>query len=249
MHEPETVDVVLADACGTVPLEVKRVRNGRRVRLVVTGKKTVELRLPVDAPLEHALQFVQSKSRWLRQHLDATPVPSRISDFLREQGWLALGGEKWLLQWEQGVITTVEVLAREKRVRLTQPSAGGADGSLADVLWQLAAKFLPARLQALARLEGLSYQRCSVRNQRSRWGSCSARKTISLNWRLILLEPELQDYVLWHELCHLLQMNHAAGFWQELTRVCPQAEELDRRLSVEGSRILNLICEQEDKDE
>jgi predicted metal-dependent hydrolase len=60
---------------------------------------------------------------------------------------------------------------------------------------------------------GLSYSVLSVRDQSSRWGSCSARRGISLNWRLILLQPELQDYIILHELAHLTEMNHGKGFW------------------------------------
>ena len=69
---------------------------------------------------------------------------------------------------------------------------------------------------------GLSYRAISIRNQTSRWGSCSARRCISLNWRLILLRPELQDYIILHELAHLTEMNHGKGFWELLDQYDPE---------------------------
>ena len=72
-----------------------------------------------------------------------------------------------------------------------------------------------------ARLCGISVRRVSVRNQRSRWGSCSRRGTISLNWRLIQTPVFVRDYVILHELAHLRQMNHSARFWREVARLCP----------------------------
>jgi predicted metal-dependent hydrolase len=65
-------------------------------------------------------------------------------------------------------------------------------------------------------------RRVTVRNQRSRWGSCSRRGTISLNWKLIQAPPFVRDYIILHELMHLRQMNHSARFWREVENVCPE---------------------------
>jgi predicted metal-dependent hydrolase len=74
----------------------------------------------------------------------------------------------------------------------------------------------------LAEIHGLRITRVSVRNQRSRWGSCSRRGTISLNWRLIQTPPWVRDYIILHELAHTLQMNHSPRFWREVKRLCPE---------------------------
>ncbi len=85
----------------------------------------------------------------------------------------------------------------------------------------LAAKELPPRLLALAAAHQLTVYRVTVRDQKSRWGSCSRKRTISLNWRLIQTPPHVRDYILLHELMHLREMNHSARFWREVERVCP----------------------------
>jgi predicted metal-dependent hydrolase len=80
-------------------------------------------------------------------------------------------------------------------------------------LRERAVRDLPPRLIELARLHGLSVSRVSVRNQRSRWGSCSRDGHICLNWRLVLMPPWVSDYVLIHELMHLKRMDHSPAYW------------------------------------
>ena len=78
---------------------------------------------------------------------------------------------------------------------------------------------LPARLQVLASARGLSFQKVSIHKSRTRWGSCSSKGIISLSLYLMLLPPHLQDYVMQHELTHLLEMNHSSRFWNLLDEV------------------------------
>ena len=83
-----------------------------------------------------------------------------------------------------------------------------------------ARKVLPPRLEALAIEHGFKYNECSVRNSHSRWGSCSGKGNINLSIYLVLLPEELIDYVLLHELCHTVEMNHGEHFWEILDSVC-----------------------------
>ena len=85
----------------------------------------------------------------------------------------------------------------------------------------LAQRELTARAVELARQHGVPMRRVTVRNQKSRWGSCSVRGTISLNWRLIQVPEPVRDYLILHELMHLRNMNHSARFWAEVEKVCP----------------------------
>ena len=80
---------------------------------------------------------------------------------------------------------------------------------------------LPRRLLELAAQHGLTVSRVSIRNQRSRWGSCSRRGHICLNWRLIRMPDIVRDYVLIHELMHLKRMDHSPKFWKLVADACP----------------------------
>jgi predicted metal-dependent hydrolase len=75
----------------------------------------------------------------------------------------------------------------------------------------------------------------TVRNQRSRWGSCSAGGTVSLNWRLVQAPESVRDYIIYHELMHLREMNHSHRFWARVEEVCPGWRDAERWLKRNGS--------------
>jgi predicted metal-dependent hydrolase len=97
---------------------------------------------------------------------------------------------------------------------------------------------LTQRTLELAAQVGEQINRVSIRNQRSRWGSCSLRRTISLNWRLIQTPPFVVDYIILHELMHLRQMNHSRRFWAEVEKVCPAWREAEAWLRRHGRDII-----------
>jgi predicted metal-dependent hydrolase len=101
-------------------------------------------------------------------------------------------------------------------------------------LWRLARRELPARVLELAALHHFTVCQVTVRNQRSRWGSCSRHGTISLNWRLLQAPPSVLDYIILHELAHLKEMNHSRRFWREVERLCPDFTQAERWLKEHG---------------
>ena len=99
------------------------------------------------------------------------------------------------------------------------PSVFGAAERMA--LRERARAELPARLLEIAAEQGLTVTGVSIRNQRTRWGSCGRDGKISLNWRLVLMPPSVRDYVLIHELMHLRRMDHSPKFWRHVEAACP----------------------------
>lgn len=87
-----------------------------------------------------------------------------------------------------------------------------------------------------ARLMGVTYSRISIREQKTRWGSCSAKGNLNFNWKLVLMPPEILDYVVVHELAHRLQMNHSAAFWAEVGKILPDYRERRQWLKVNGQK-------------
>lgn len=94
---------------------------------------------------------------------------------------------------------------------------------------------LPARTWELAAEKGAGVKQVTVRNQRSRWGSCSAGGTISLNWRLVQAPESVRDYIILHELAHLREMNHSDRFWAHVADLCPWWRDAERWLKRNGS--------------
>ena len=102
----------------------------------------------------------------------------------------------------------------------------------------MATRELSAKTRELAHLHDIAITAVSVRNQRSRWGSCSIRGTIALNWRLIQMPAHVSDYVIVHELAHRRQPNHSPRFWREVETLCPTWRESERWLRKYGKELL-----------
>ncbi len=96
---------------------------------------------------------------------------------------------------------------------------------------------LPARTWELAAITGVEVKFVTVRNQRSRWGSCSANGTISLNWRLVQTPESVRDYIIHHELMHLREMNHSDRFWARVEEVCPAWREAEHWIKRNGALV------------
>lgn len=100
-----------------------------------------------------------------------------------------------------------------------------------------AGRELPLALHALAAQHDIVVTRVSIRNQRSRWGACSARGGITLNWRLVLVPDFVREYVMLHELMHRRELNHSRRFWRLVATVCPRHREARQWLLGEGKEL------------
>ena len=108
-------------------------------------------------------------------------------------------------------------------------------------LGQKALEVIPERVKYYASLLGVTYGRITIRNQRSRWGSCSSKKNLNFNCLLMLTPPEVIDSVVVHELAHLKEMNHSDRFYAEVLRVFPDYWKWDRWLKEHGKNIMARI--------
>ncbi len=111
--------------------------------------------------------------------------------------------------------------------------AGGKDAAevaITSFLKNKATKLIPDRVTTLSTRLGKKPAKVSIRSQKSRWGSCSSRGTLSFNWRLVMVPPEILDYVILHELVHLEEPNHSPRFWQKLAASDPECQQHRRWL-------------------
>ena len=104
-----------------------------------------------------------------------------------------------------------------------------------------ALKVIPERVEYFAKVIGVTYGKITVRNQKTRWGSCSSKGNLNFNCLLMLAPPEVLDYVVVHELCHRKQMNHSKAFWLEVEKVLPDYKEARKWLKEEGSQMITLF--------
>lgn len=102
---------------------------------------------------------------------------------------------------------------------------------------QAAKEYFPKRVEYYAQQLGVSYGRIRIAEQKTRWGSCSGKGTLSFNWKLMLAPPKVLDYVVVHELCHLKEMNHSSRFWKLVEEIMPDYKEYRTWLKENGTTL------------
>jgi len=208
-----------------VPLWVARNARARRYVLRLRADGSARVTVPRGGSLSFAREFAARHSAWLERQLE------RLGAQPREPVAWQIGTEI-LVRGELVCIEAVEpngIRFGSERLRIAD-LAMNLRPVIEGHLRALATRELPPRVLVLAAQQGLVVRRITVRNQRTRWGSCSRRGTISLNWRLIQSPPFVQDYICLHEILHLREMNHSARFWREVERVCPEFDRAERWL-------------------
>jgi predicted metal-dependent hydrolase len=210
--------------------------RARRLILRLLNADTLELVLPEGVRPKQAADFLVKHATWIREARErraACPaerergLPSRIhlhaiQELWQVHGIFALGDKVRLVERSPGHLL-------ELHGSIDRPHLWSA--LLQTWLKKRANLVLVPWLERIANRTGLDYRRVTVRLQRSRWGSCSCRQHINLNARLLLVAPELVDYLLIHELCHTRELNHSGRFWSLVERYCPQYKDLDRKLN------------------
>ena len=210
-----------------------RNRRARRYILRLRPDGAARVTVPRGGSLAEAKKFAERNTAWLEHQLlrqamhPRGPLPWSLGTeiFFRGQG----------MRLESGPNGEADLIRFGGEVVAVADAGGDLRPAIEQHLRRLAAQELPARVFELAALHQLAVKRVMVRNQRSRWGSCSRRGTISLNWRLVQTPPLVRDYLVLHELAHLKEMNHSRRFWSEVARLCPDFREAERWLKQHSS--------------
>ena len=205
-----------------------RNRQARRYILRLRPDGTARVTVPRGGVIAEAQRFAERNTAWLeRQLLRQALRPLRPVAWLVGMEILFRGNR---VRLEAGVNGESGVVRFGGQTLAVADATGDLRPAVEQHLRQLAARELPPRVLELAALHNLPVRRVTVRNQRSRWGSCSRRGTISLNWRLVQAPDFVRDYLVLHELAHLKEMNHSRRFWNEVARLCPGFREAERWL-------------------
>lgn len=231
--EPERAALVVE---GTdLPVTFKHNARARRIILRMNPKgEGVLLTVPPGTTQTEALNFARSQKAWIATRLKRTPVTLAFADGVQ----LPFRGEEH---------TVCHRPMPRRTVWREEPPAGEGmpllcvsgrpehlPRRLKDWLKAQARADLSAASEHYAREMGLKYTRLSIRDQSSRWGSCSSTGALSYSWRLVLAPPDVLDYVAAHEVAHLAEMNHGPAFWALVERHCPQTKSARHWLKQNG---------------
>jgi predicted metal-dependent hydrolase len=201
---------------GQIPVALIHNKRARRYVLRLRPDGSARVTIPRGGSITEARKFAERNAAWLERAQQRLSTRSA-----RPKEWLIgtaihFAGELVAIKpGENGRILfgteTIKVKESDSDLRR----------AIERYLWKMAANEFPPRVIEQAAVHQLNVRRVTVRNQKSRWGSCSPRGTISLNWRLIQTPQFVRDYVILHELMHLREMNHSVRFWREVESVCP----------------------------
>lgn len=223
-----------------IPLLYRRNPLAKRYRLFVDRQGRPRVTIPKRGSQREAERFAARHRHWLTTQLTRLEA-RREKDRPWDHGTMILF---------RGVPTLLERVTNEPHVRLRLgteciPLPGHVGPDQIDFrvvveshLRGRAALELRARTLELAALHQCPVGTVSVRNQRSRWGSCSRRGTVSLNWRLVQVPIEVRDYIILHELMHLREMNHSRRFWSHVATVCPGYKQCEAWLRAHSRTLL-----------
>ena len=213
---------------GSPPLEITLRRSpvARRFSLRVSRLDgRVTLSLPLRARESEAMEFARTQEGWLRKTLAGMPVQAAVG----------LGSvipvEGRLLRLEPGGGRAIRV----EGASLLVPGAAAQAGVRAQAwLKVLARERLTAASDHYAELLGQRFSRITLRDTRSRWGSCSHDRALMYSWRLVMAPPPVLAYVAAHEVSHLVEMNHSDAYWSVVTRISPGWSQHRRWLHAHG---------------
>jgi len=218
------------------PVEVRRHPTARRLTLRVSRtRRAVTLTMPRSADFRDADQFLSRSLDWVRERLECVPEPAPFCD----GGAVPLRGVTHRIAFvgldRRRSIVSIEP-GRDKHPPLLRVSGlpEHAPRRLRDWLVAEAAKDLEGRVAFHARALGVRVRRITMRDQKSRWGSCSSTGQLSFSWRLVLAPAFVLDYVAAHEVAHLIEMNHGPRFWRLVAKSHPNFEEAKVWLRIHG---------------
>ncbi len=239
---PKCEQLTLPQPMGPIPFSIKVSARAKQVYLRAVPGRGLVVTIPKRFPKRDVPAVVESQRTWVEQalaELDAQ-VPEQFRQWPpRSLPLVSIGSiveveylvpRDGYIQWRWHGESTLLVEAH-------QSDKESVAWCVASALKERAKQVLAPWLAKLALDHGFSYKRLVVRGQRSVWGSYSSSGTLSLNYKLLFLSPELVDYVLLHELAHTKHLDHSPAFWNLLDKQMPGARGIDRQLHSAGNLV------------
>jgi predicted metal-dependent hydrolase len=217
---------------------LRRSPRAKHVHLRVTPAEGVVVVVPLGFDVRLVPELLDSNRRWIDlklsnlERIDHDSAPPQYID-------LKAVGTKWQVEYRP--TPSVSVVARQSANALilsgTIEDQAKCRATLKRWLARQAKLFLVPWLEELSAAHDLPFRKVTVRGQKTRWGSCSSRQTISINYQLLLLDPELVNCVLIHELCHTRHLHHGPAFWKLVEQFEPDHRALHKRLRRERENL------------
>ncbi|WP_438273594.1 M48 family metallopeptidase [Nitrobacter sp.] len=215
-------------------VRLRRHRRARRYTLRIhPSDREAILTMPPRGTLAEAKDFAQRHGGWIAARLGRLPKAAPF----HHGAIIPLRGVAHRIVHRAGERGTVWTETRDSGERILCVAGGfeHLDRRVHDFLKREARRDLQKAAQRYADMLDVKVKRLSIRDQSSRWGSCTSSGSLSFSWRLILAPPFVLDYLAAHEVAHLVEMNHSPRFWKVVARICNHVERAKRWLDAEGN--------------
>ncbi|PCJ31783.1 MAG: hypothetical protein COA90_05170 [Gammaproteobacteria bacterium] len=214
--------------------------NRRKTAALKIKHNRVSIHIPSRLPLKFAQDFVIKKTPWIQQKLTEQSQQAPIDkQFIEGENFLFLGQDYalTLVHAEKSVSVSKTISQLKITGRLNRLSKNTLRASIITWYKQQATLYLRSRTAKLAKNTEFKPKTITVKTYKARWGSCGVRGDLQYNWKLILAPSDIIDYVIIHELCHLVHHNHSALFWGLVKKHCPNFKQAQQWLKQNGYRL------------
>ena len=220
----------------------KLIRSKRKtLSLIVEIDGTLTVRAPLRMKEADIRRFIEAKKSWVKRKQAQTRAEAVIPHQF-------VDGETF---WYLGQEVPLRIVPAEGPRRGGQRPALVMDGffklaesarsqaqSVFEAWYKKQARaLLTERVEFFAHTQGLKVKKIRISSARTRWGSCSAKGTLSFTWRLVMAPPDVIDYVVVHELCHLKELNHSKAFWAQVEKILPDYKQRRKWLKASGAKL------------
>lgn len=199
---------------------------------------------PYGMKLNNVSEIMECKASWILKKLKKyNLVNNDEKRYLKDGDSFDLLGTSYKINIVSRSNSRPSVIRKEGGIYifLSKNSKDSPSDLLKKWCKKAAREIISNQVQIHAATMDVKYNRISIRDQKTRWGSCSSRKNLSFNWRIIMAPVEIVDYLIFHELCHLIELNHSKKFWAQMSYFCPDFKERKKWLRIEGLRLRTQI--------
>lgn len=209
----------------TISYSVKRSPKSKHVRFVIRQHREFTVTVPSNYKIEDLPKLLQAKSRWILSKLavsDTLIVPP-VRQELRHGDRISYLGRKLKIVERQIDRSIIRAQLDKNRLLIERnPKIIRLETVVEWWYRERAEVSIRKRVDELLPLFGVTYNRITVRQAKTRWGSCSKKKNLNFNWKLMMVPEAVMDYVIIHELAHLIELNHSKRFWDLVAKHCPK---------------------------
>lgn len=211
-------------------IKIKRYRTAKTIKLRILEDGSLVVTTHTFTTEKQVKKFIESQREWIEDKL--LPIHKKRKYLTTERSNLLFRGKEYDFRLSVQKNKRPKTSLLDKTITVTVKNEEHTETRVVLQKWykKEAKKYFVERVPLLADLVDKNVKNVTIRSQRSRWGSCSSRSTISLNWKLIQTPDWISDYVIYHELAHLTHMNHSKAFWNLVNNYFPEYKNAEKWL-------------------